>query len=421
MYYPDLIFNYTSMLLLKDLPPEEILLEKYNNPFSDPPLHVNAHFHTPFSFSAFNNMGEIFAQANEEGIDVLGITDFITVDGYDEFYRHAYENKKFPLFNIEFMGLMGEEQKKGIRINDPNNPGRIYFCGKGLSFPVKMNDVRKDTLYNIHQHSLKQTRQMVALLNQHLKKIKAPFKLDFDEILTLYTKGLVRERHLAKALRIKIVEKFKNKRDIQDFLVKLYKGKESQVNFEVSGDLDREIRNNLLKKGGLAFIEEDNDAFLSLQEIKDIILGAQGIPCYPVLLDDVSGKFTDFEKDFDELLKILTKMRVYAVELIPGRNDFSTVKKFVDIFNAKGFLITFGTEHNSPDPAPLKVTCRGQVPLDEDLLAVNYQSACVIAAHQYYVARGRPGYLTPEGFPRLEKQDDFILTGNAVIRNFINL
>ena len=407
------------MLLLKDLPDEETLLEEYYNPFADPPLLTNAHFHTPYSFSAFNTMTEIFNQANKEGIDVLGINDFITMEGYDEFYRLAYEHKKFPLFNIEFMGLMKEEQEKGIRINDPNNPGRVYFCGKGLAFPVNLSESIRETLESTTQNSLRQTEQMASLLNKYLKKIKSPFILDFKEIQTNYTKGLVRERHLAKALRIKISAHYKTKKGIETFLKKLYGGKNSEVNIDFPGDLDNEIRGNLLKKGGIAFVEEDNDAFLSLAEIKDIILGAQGIPCYPVLLDDVAGKYTDFEKDFSELLKSLTKNRVFAVELIPGRNDFSIVKDFVSVFSEKGFIITFGTEHNTSDPAPLKVSCRDNVPLDKDLLGVNYQSACVIAAHQYFVARGEPGYLTPEGFPRLEKQDDFIAIGNAVIRNFI--
>jgi len=407
------------MLLLKDLPNEETLLEEYFNPFADPPLLANAHFHTPYSFSAFNNMTEIFNQADKEGIDVLGINDFITMEGYDEFYRLAFEHKKFPLFNIEFMGLMKDEQKKGKLINDPNNPGRVYFCGKGLSFPVNISEAIRETLETITKNSLSQTEEMVSLLNKHLKKIKAPFGLDFKEIQENYTRGLVRERHLAKALRIKISEHFKSKKDMEAFLKKLYGGKNCEVNIDVPGNLDNEIRSNLLKKGGVAFVEEDNDAFLSLVEMKEIILGAQGIPCYPVLLDNAAGKFTDFEKDFSGLLKSLTKNRVFAVELIPGRNDFSIVKEFVSVFSEKGFIITFGTEHNTPDPAPLKVACRNNVALDKDLIAVNYQSCCVIAAHQYFVARGKPGYLTPEGFPRLEKQDDFIAIGNAVIRNFI--
>jgi hypothetical protein len=407
------------MLFLRDLPDEETLLEEYFNPFAEPPLLVNNHFHTPYSFSAFNNMTEIFNQAGKEGIDILGINDFITMEGYDEFYRLAYEHKKFPVFNIEFMGLMQEEQKKGILINDPNNPGRVYFCGKGLSFPVNLSDTRREILESVTLNSLKQTEEMVALLNKHLKKIKSPFSLDFKEIQTEYTRGLVRERHLAKALRIKITDHYKSAKGKETFLKKLYGGKDTEVNIDIPGDLDNELRARLLKKGGVAFVAEDNDAFLSLPEIKDIILGAQGIPCYPVLLDDAAGKFTDFEKVFSELLKSLTKHRIFAVELIPGRNDFSIVKEFVSVFSEKGFIITFGTEHNTPDPAPLKVSCRDNVPLDKDLIAVNYQSTCVIAAHEYLVAKGKPGYLTPEGFPRLEKQDDFIALGNAVIRHFI--
>jgi len=408
------------MRLLKDLPDEEALFHEYSNPFALPPLLVNAHFHTPYSFSAFNKMEEIFDQAEGEGIDVLGITDFVTMDGYDEFYRLAYESKKFPLFNIEFMGLMQEEMEKGIRINDPNNPGRVYFCGKGMSYPNMMDEDNQENLYNIIDNSLKQTEQMVLLLNAHLKKINAPFTLDFKEIQKLYSRGLVRERHIAKALRIKILEHYSNMPDIQGFLKILYKGKNSKLDSENPGSLDNELRSILLKKGGIAFVEEDSEAFLTLNEIKSIILNAQGIPCYPVLLDDKDGKYTDFEENFVELVKSLTRNRVYAVELIPGRNDISIVKKFIEVFNEKGFLITFGTEHNTPDPAPLTVSCRDNVPLDKDLLAVNYQSACVIAAHQYFVAKGQPGYLTPEGFPRLEKQDDFITIGNAVIRNFIN-
>ena len=407
------------MLFIQDLPSAETLMIEYSNPFIDPPLLVNAHFHTPYSFSTFNSMTEIFSQAKKEGIDVLGITDFATVDGYDEFYRLALENRIFPLFNIEFMGLMPDEQKKGIRINDPNNPGRIYFCGKGLAYPVRLKEAEMDVLYGILEYSLEQTRQMVQLLNKHLKKIKSKFLLDFEKIRASLTKGLVRERHIAKALRINILKHYKNKQDRQAFLKTLYNGKESETDSSLPGNLDNELRNILLKKGGVAFVEEDGAAFLSLTEIKNIILEARGIPCYPVLLDDTEGNYTDFEKDLNDLIKNLTKNRIYAVELIPGRNDFSVVKKFTEVFSDKGFLITYGTEHNTPVPAPLSVSCRGNVAFDKDLLATNYQSACIIAAHQYNVARGEQGYLTSEGFPRLEKQDDFITIGNAVIRKFI--
>ena len=90
---------------------------------------ANGHIHTPYSFSAFDSMDTVFKMAREEEISALGINDFFVTDGYEAFHDGCIRNNIFPLFNIEFIGLLKEEQKAGIRINDPNNPGRIYFSG----------------------------------------------------------------------------------------------------------------------------------------------------------------------------------------------------------------------------------------------------------------------------------------------------
>jgi len=409
------------MNYIKDLPSENQLLNDFDNPHKDEPLLVNAHFHTPYSFSSFSNISEIFEQAKKEGIDILGINDFITTSGYAEFNALAHSYKKFPLFNIEFMGLMKDAQEKDIRINDPSNPGRIYFCGKGLTFPVSYSEDSEKRLRDVLEKSTRQTEEMTQRLNAHLKKIKAPFNLNFSGIKSNYSKGLVRERHLAKALRIQIVTSFPDIDKRYDFLESLYNGIASDTNPDKPTELDNELRNRLLKKGGIAFVEEDTEAFLTLNEMKSIIMDAGGIPCYPVLLDDNNMNFTDFEKDFETLATELAKKRIFAVELIPFRNDFKVLKKFINIFDEKGFLITFGTEHNTPDTAPLQVSCRDNVPMDSDLLTVGYHGACIIAANQYLIAKGKDGYLTSSGFPRLERQDDFIKLGNAIIRKFIEL
>lgn len=407
------------MNYIKDLPSEGQLLNAYDNPHKDEPLLVNAHFHTPHSFSSFSNIQEIFDQAENENIDILGINDFITTSGYAEFNMLADTYKKFPLFNVEFMGLMKDAQEKGIRINDPSNPGRIYFCGKGLEFPVSLSDNSEIRLREILEKSIQQTEEMTQKLNIYLKEINAPFELNFQDIKSNHSRGLVRERHLAQVLRIQIISAFSDVEKRNDFLKQLYKGKNSETNPDNPTELDNELRSRLLKKGGIAFVEEDTDAFLSLDEMRSIIMDAGGIPCYPVLLDDVNMNFTDFERDFEILATELAKKRIYAVELIPVRNDFKVLKEFIDIFDEKGFLITFGTEHNTPDPAPLMVGCRNNVPLDSDLLTVGYHGACIIAANQYLIAKGKDGYLTSSGFPRLERQDDFIKLGNAVIRKYI--
>ncbi len=47
----------------------------------------------------------------------------------------AWITGMFPLLNMELIGISKEDQEKGIRVNDPNNPGRTYISGKGLAFP----------------------------------------------------------------------------------------------------------------------------------------------------------------------------------------------------------------------------------------------------------------------------------------------
>ena len=52
-----------------------------------------------------------------------------------------------------------------------------------------------------------QVQQMCAKLNEVLAGIKAGFQLDFEEIKATLTKGMVRERHLAKALVKRLLPK----------------------------------------------------------------------------------------------------------------------------------------------------------------------------------------------------------------------
>ena len=37
---------------------------------------------------------------------------------------------------------------------------------------------------------------------------------------------------------------------------------------------------------------------------------------------------------------------------------FNILKNFVEFFHNKGFIITFGTEHNTPEMIPLTVTSK---------------------------------------------------------------
>ena len=380
---------------------------------------INGHIHTPHSFSAFTDIEQAFQLAKKEGVSILGINDFYTTDGYNEFADMAAKYSIFPLFNIEFMALQKDLQEAGIRVNDPNNPGRTYFSGKGLRQPAKMSGSSFKKIKDLQEESNHQTYEMVEKLNAYFAKEKIDIQFDSAEVQNRLAKNLFRERHIAQAIRIAVFEKAETNLERIALLKKAFSGKEIKSSINDFAGLENEIRGNLLKAGGAAFVPEDPKAFLSLEEVIEIILDAGGIPCYPVLLDFGDDNFTDYEKDKEKLLETLKSKNVSSIELIPGRNKFHILKDFVEYFRENDFIITFGTEHNTPKLDPLKISAGGNIELDNELKQVNYEGAAVIAAHQYLVASGQEGYLK-NGTAKTEKKDYFIELGKAVISKFLS-
>jgi hypothetical protein len=404
---------------LSDFPsPEELRKELIKNNMPEF-REGNTHIHTPYSFSAFSDMNSIFSMARDEGIAVLGINDFFVTDGYEDFYKGSLQNKIFPMFNIEFIGLLKAEQIKGIRINDPNNPGRIYFCGKGLDYPFNPGLVQKLKLNSVIKESQNQMKAMISKLNSLFVPINPAIVLSYDEIKRKYARELVRERHLARAIRKVAVENYPEPEGQISFIESVYGGKKSKTGIQNEALLENEIRSNLLKSGGAAFVEEDETSFLDLNSIIKLILKAGGIPCYPVLLDDSSGNYTEFERDRESLHRSLSSLKVKCLELIPQRNNVSIIANFVRFFYEKGYLITFGTEHNTPEMIPLKVSARGSAPLSDELKIIAWESTCVIAAHQYLRAMGMQGYVLPDGNHSIKQKRELTFLGKLVIEYFL--
>jgi len=119
------------MSYLEQFPDRLSLLESYQAKHPHFPMKVNNHIHTPYSFSAFGYIEEAVKMAEAEGVKILGINDFYVTEGYGEFIEKCLKHQIFPLLNVELIGISREDQEAGIRVNDPNNPGRTYISGKG--------------------------------------------------------------------------------------------------------------------------------------------------------------------------------------------------------------------------------------------------------------------------------------------------
>ncbi len=375
--------NIINMNFLKEFPGKEELLASYDEARFKDPLKVNNHIHTPYSFSAFNSIAEAVELADEENIRVLGINDFYVVDGHEEFVDACINHGVFPLLNIELIGISHSDQEQGIRINDPKNPGRIYLSGKGLSSPFNLPEEEMTKLQKIVEGSNMQVADMVSLLNDWMKKQGIDLKLSKKEIMDDYAMNLLRERHVAKRMRLLLDEKAKDQSEYVRILTDLYDGMATINDRNDISGTEEELRSRLLKAGAPAFVPEDDDAFLPLEEIMKLIRAAGGVPTYPMLLDGAGAIMTEFENSKEELKSVLDKHGISAIELIPLRNDIEVLNEYAEYFYENGFMVSFGTEHNTSAMIPLTVSAKGGVALDEKLMNITFNGTACQAAHQY--------------------------------------
>ena len=358
-------------------------------------VDVNAHMHTPYSFSAFRDIPQALDMAAAEGVGVVGINDFYSTDGYAEWKEECGARHLFPLFGIEFISLNAEDQAAGLRVNDPNNPGRTYISGKGLAFPLILKGEEARQLAAVKEESNAQVERMCAKLNAHLTAVGAGFSLDFGQITRELTHGSIRERHLATALRLAVEQaalagvsdaRAENaseaeRRKIASHYEKIF-GRPAKADVLDVAAIENEIRSRLLKAGGAAFVPEDPKAFLPSATVQHIIEAAGGIPTYPFLADDAKGNFTDFEGDLQKAADALKKRGFRSVEFITTRNTTAVLEQYAGYMEDEGFIVSFGSEHNTPAMEPVRLRTRDAKELSDKLKAINYRGACAIAAHQ---------------------------------------
>ncbi len=406
------------MNILERFPKKKVLLKWYKKVGISHTLKVNNHIHTPYSFSSFKDIPQAVKLAVEEDVRILGINDFFVCDGYPEFSEECRKHKVFPLFNIEFIGLNKQDQKNNIKVNDPNNPGRTYLSGKGLDFPQEADHERID---QVKAESQKHVAEMIDKLNEYFASLGYHLEISMDLIRSRFAKNLVRERHIATALRVIASESFENEEEACLFFTRVFDGKKPDHKINDAAAFENEIRSKLLKAGGVAYVEEDEKAFLEVDDIKHIILSMGGIPTYPLLLDDKNGRFTDFEHPREKLKEALLARGIYSIEFIPHRNSFEHLKDYANYFYENGFIISFGTEHNTPSLSKLTVDCRDNIELDATLNMISYHGAAVIAAHQYLRFKGEQGYVDSSGKAKTEERSNYELLGKAIISYYFDV
>lgn len=365
------------------------------------PLRVNTHIHLPPNFSAFETVQQAIDLASEEDIGLLGVSNYYDYTVYGEFSERARARGIFPLFGLEIICMQDELRDAGVKVNDPGNPGKTYICGKGITRFGQMTDEAARLLDKIRRNDQARMQSMIDRLRTVFAERGLETSIDVGTVIEMVEHRhnvsrktvYLQERHISQAFQEVLSENVPAEERLNR-LDTLLEAKTSARDSEDTVTIQNDIRSHLMKAGKVAFVDE---AFLSFDEAKRLILELGGIPSYPTLVDGTSP-WCPFESDVDKLIATLHHRNVYAAEWILPRNSMDVVRRYVTKMRSAGIVATAGTEHNTLELLPIAPVCSDR-PVPEDLQEVFWEGACVVAAHQFLTLHGECGYVDSIGNP----------------------
>ncbi|MBV9124558.1 MAG: hypothetical protein JO112_14465 [Planctomycetes bacterium] len=382
-----------------------------------PRLKVNAHLHLPPNFSAFQSVPELVDLAARQEIGVLGVSNYYDYEVYGDFARLARQQRIFPLFGLEIICRVEDLVEKGVRINDPTNPGKFYLCGKGITRFARMTPEAHCILDLIRHNDSTRMARVVSMLTEVFGERGLPTGLDEEAVIDMVVKRhgcprervYLQERHVCQAFQERVFELVPPGQRLEKLARVL--GTAPKTGPEDAVQIQNDIRAHLLKAGKPAYVAE---TFIGFDDAYRLIVELGGILCYPTL-GDGAKPICEFEEPVEELIGRIQERHIGCAEFIPVRNQPEVLRKYVTAMRAAGLVITAGTEHNTLEMLPLEPTCAGGRPIPEDLKAIFWEGACVVAAHQFLTLHGRQGFVVGCGQERIEALRRL---GAAVIRQY---
>ena len=404
------------------LDPENLLALKGALPLARPAM--NAHIHLPPNFSAFDSVDEAIARAVTENIRVLGVSNYYDFDVYGAFIAQARAANIFPLFGLEIICRIADLAEQGARINDPGNPGKFYFCGKGITCFIDQSPRAQELMALIRSNDGLRMAAMTDKVNAVFAERGMDLGLTAEAVIDRVVRRHgcdratvhLQERHIAQAFQEVLFEHYHD--DAAGLALALDQTLGGPVAEAVA--VQNAIRSALMKAGKPAFVEE---TFVTFEQSRELILELGGVPCYPTLADG-ANPICEYETPVEALVERLLEAGIYAAEFIPTRNCPETLTEYVQAMRAGGIIVTAGTEHNTLDPTPLTPACLGGVPIPDAIQAIFWEGARVLVAHQALALQGQTGYVNRQGERHPDFADNegriaaFVAIGEATLRRY---
>ncbi|HVN52832.1 MAG TPA: hypothetical protein VMT46_00785 [Anaerolineaceae bacterium] len=366
----------------------------------------NLHCHTFFSFNAYGYSPSGLAWlAKQKGYRALGIVDFDTLDGVEEFLSACELLGVRGSAGIETRVYLPEFSTR--EINSPGEPGVCYHMGIGFTGSAPPGPAGQ-ILAGLRRRSEQRNREMAARINQAL----GPVSVDYErDVLPLTPAGNATERHILAAY-LRAAETVPDP-------VAFWAGALGQSGEQIRALLadpvkfSNFIRSKLMKKGGVGYIQPDPNSFPTLGEFHTLITACGALPCLAWLDGTSRG-----EQDIRELLDLMLSKGVVAVNIIPDRNwnvadpeqrrvKAANLYAFVQLAQELDLPINVGTEMNSPGN---RLVDDFAAPEMAPLYPAFWEGACFIYGHTLLQRARGLGYLSDwaqERFPTRRERNAF--------------
>ena len=389
----------TALEFLKALGSVDHLQRLADRCDTPPVWKTNLHIHLPPNFSAFESVAQAVSLADRDDVKVLGASNYYDFAVYEEFSRLTQERGIFPVFGLEIIVKIDELADRGIRVNDPGNPGKMYICGRGITRFAHMTRRARQIIETIRTADRKRAAEMIDALADHLRThgldIAPTEETIIDNLAARYgcdrSAIYLQERHIAQAFQEQLFDRVtpeKRRGALSGILTA-----PSRATPDDPVAFQHEIRKRLMKTGTPCFVEE---SFISFQDAYELICELGGVPCYPVLADGVNP-ICEYEQPVDKLIGALKENNIHMAEFIPIRNRPSVLTQYVTAMHEAGIVVSGGTEHNTLEMLPIEPTCLGGEPIPLNVQAIFRQGACIVAAHQFLTTNGLCGYVDTFG------------------------
>jgi hypothetical protein len=364
-----------------------------------PRLTYNTHLHVPPNFSAFTTVEDAVETSAREGVKVIGTSNFHDFGVYDRFEAAAKQHGLAALFGLEFISVLEDEQRNGVMINDPANPGRAYICGKGIPAPTSPSAETAAFMASAKTSNEDRTSAMIDLIRDLFAKAGLEVDVTYQSIVDAVSLRadvpaewvVLQERHVALGFQVALFEALAV--DARAALLEKVYGQAPTAGPDDAGATQGELRSRLMKAGRPAFVKETPVPF---SDALDFIRGLGAIAVYPTVADG-ADPICGYEDPVEDLIERMTGHDIYGAELIPVRNTPAVVDEYVKAWRDAGIFVMVGTEHNTQERIPVAPTCLKGVELSDMVRDITWEGTCVVAAHQHLKRQGKAGYTDVDG------------------------